>query len=265
MIQNLGYTKPLFILAFDHQSTFEKEGIANISELKSIIYEGFKKSLASIQNAAILIDEKYGDSILKDAKSNSYIIALKVEKSGQSEFVFEYGEDFKEHIEKYSPQFAKVVINIKNGISDLSKANLKRLSDWCHSNNTKLLLELISGGNVNLILSSIVELQDAGVEPDVWKIEGMESDLDYLSIVEEIKKNGRENVSAVILGRGEDQETVEKWIKAGSKTNGIIGFAIGRTIFWEPLVQLNSGKIEREEAVERISQNYVNFYKLFNE
>lgn len=265
IVQNLGYTKPLFILAFDHQSTFEKAGISNVSELKQIIYAAFKKSLSTIQNAAILIDEKYGDEILKDAKKNNYTTALRVEKAGQEEFIFEYGEDFASHIEKYNPTFAKVVIGIKNGINESTKNNLKKLNDYVHSHNTKFILELISGGNVNLILNTIVELQDAGIEPDVWKIEGMESDLDFLSIVQEARRGGRDNVSVVILGRGEDKETVEKWIKTGSKIPGIIGFAVGRTIFWEPLLMFRDAKITREEVIEQISLNFIRFYKLFNE
>lgn len=264
-MNNLGYTKPLFILAFDHQSTFEKEGIQNISELKQIIYGGFKKSLNVVQNAAILIDEKYGEEILKDAKKNSYTIALKVEKSGQQDFVFEYEEEFASHIEKYNPNFAKVVIKVQDDLSELTVANLKKLSDYIHATPVKLIVELITQGNVSLILKTIGELQDAHVEPDVWKIEGMENDLDYLSIVEEAKKGGRDGVSIVILGRGEDKETVEKWIKGASKTNGITGFAIGRTIFWEPIMMFKDGKINREEAVNKISENYIHFYRLFTE
>lgn len=264
MDQNLGYTKPLFILAFDHQASFENAGFQDISEIKKIIYEAFKKSLDVVQNAAILIDEEYGDGIIKDAKEKGYTVALRVEKSGQEEFVFQY-EDFEQHIEKYSPEFAKVVIKVENGISDSTKDNLKKLSDYCRSHGVKFLLELIAQSNVNLILKTIVELQDAGSEPDVWKIEGMESDLDYLSIAQEARKNGRDRVSLVILGRGESPEVVEKWVKTGSKIAGIIGFAIGRTIFWEPLAMFKDGKITKEQAIEKISENYIHFYRLFNE
>lgn len=263
-MDNLGYTKPLFILAFDHRATLEKEGFENIPELKQIIYDGFKKSLGTVQNAAVLVDEQYGDAILKDAKASGYLIAIPVEKAGREDFVFEYGEDFVSHIEKYNPDFAKVIINVQNNVSDFTKDNLKKLSDYCHQRNLKFILEVISGGNVSLILKTVVELQDAGCEPDIWKIEGMENDLDYLSIIQEIKRNGREGVSLVILGRGENKELVEKWVKTGSKIKGIIGFAIGRTIFGEPLIEFKDGKITRDEAVEQISQNYINFYRLFN-
>lgn len=265
MIANLGYTKNLFILPFDHRSTFEKAGFDDISQVKQIIYEAFKKSLDTVENAAILVDEQYGDAILKDAKQNGYTTLLTIEKSGQENFVFEYGEDFEAHIEKYAPDFAKVLIKVNLGLSDLTKNNLKKLSDYCHSHDLKFLCEIVSGGNSDLILKTISELQNFGVEPDVWKVEGMEDELDYSQIVEEAKRLGRDNVSIVILGRGESREMVEKWIKTGSKTPGVIGFAIGRTIFWEPLMEFKDGKITREEAIDQISKNYIYFYGVFNQ
>ncbi len=270
-MNNLGYTKNLFILPFDHRGTFEKAGFSakgetgkDISSIKQIIYEAFKKSLDTVENGAILVDEQYGDAILKDAKEKGYTILLTIEKSGEEDFVFEYSEDFRSHIQKYEPNFAKVLIKVENGISDLTKNNLKKLSDFCHLENIKLMVEIVSNGNLDLILKTISELQNVKVEPDVWKIEGMENELDYSQIVEEARRNGRDKVSIVILGRGESKELVEKWIKTGSKTPGVIGFAIGRTVFWEPLMQFKDGKITREEAVNKISENYIYFYNLFN-
>lgn len=264
MITNLGYTKKLFILPFDHRNTFEKAGFEDISDQKQIIYEAFKKSVDTVENGAILVDEQYGDEILKDAKQNGYTILLTVEKSGQEDFIFEYGEDFASHIEKYNPDFTKVLIKVQNGLSDLTKNNLKKVNDYCRSHNLKFLLEIVSGGNLDLILKTISELQLAEIEPDVWKVEGMENEFAYEQIVQEARRNGRDNVSIVILGRGENKELVEKWIKTGSKTQGVIGFAIGRTIFLEPLSQFKDGKITREEAVSKISGNYIYFYNLFN-
>ncbi len=264
-MNNLGYTKPLFILAFDHRASLEKDGLKDIPSLKQIIYEAFEKSLSTVQNAALLVDEEYGDPILKDAKSKGYKILVPIEKAGREDFIFEYGDEFVSHIQKYSPDFAKVVISIKNGVSDETKTNLKKLNEYCHSVDLKFVLEVVSGGDVNLILKTIVELQNFGVEPDVWKVEGMDNVLDYQSIIQEAKKDGRDNVSIVILGGGEEKEVVEKWIRTGSKLPGIIGFAIGRTIFLKPLLDFTNDKIEREEAVEQISANYINFYKLFTE
>jgi len=263
-MNNLGYTNNLFILAFDHISTFHEAGFKDISSLKQIIYEAFKRSLSVVENGAILIDEQYGDAILKDAKENGYTIVLRLEKSGQEDFVFEYGEDFAAHIEKYNPDFAKVVLKIKNGLSVLTKNNLKKLSDYCHVNGYKFLLEILAEGQLELILKTISELQNSGIEVDVWKVEGMQNESSYEKIVSEAKKDGRENVSIVILGRGENRALVEKWLKTGSKISGVIGFAVGRTIFWESLLEFTNGNISREQAVEQISENYKYFYEIFN-
>lgn len=275
-MNDLGYTKNLFILPFDHRSSFEKAGFEDIPNLKQIIYEAFKKSLGSVakESGAILVDEQYGEAILKDAKENSYTILLTIEKSGKADFVFEYGEDFGTHIEKYNPNFAKALIRVsrqardrssagQNGVTELSKINLKKLSEYCHTKNFKFLLEVLADGNLDLILSMIQELQSFGIEPDVWKIEGMENSSDYEKIISQIRSGGRDNVSLVILGRGEEEKKVEEWIKAGRNVPGVIGFAVGRTVFWEPLVKFNNGKMSREEAINMISENFIHFYKLF--
>lgn len=262
-MNDLGYTKPLFILPFDHRSTFEKAGFENIASLKQIVYDAFKKSLDIVQNGAILVDEKYGDEILKDAKLNGFTILLTTEKSGEEEFLFEYGEDFRAHIGRYKPTFAKALIRVKNVLSEQSKTNLKMLSDYCHASGYKFLVEVLAGGDVELILEAISELQNSDIEPDVWKVEGMETSENYQKIIQIIKLNKRESVSLVILGRGEDREKVEEWIKAGKNVPGVIGFAIGRTVFWQPLIEFNNGKINRDEAIDMISKNYVHFYNLF--
>ena len=118
MIKSLGYTKNLFILPFDHRSSFAKifQDKDNIASAKWIIYEAFKKALQdgiSKDQSAILVDEEFGDKILIDAKNNGFTTILTTEKSGQKEFEFEYGNDFSKHIEKYNPTFVKALIRYK--------------------------------------------------------------------------------------------------------------------------------------------------------
>ena len=60
--------------------------------------------------AAILVDEQFGSAILRDAASNGYTTACPVEKSGQEEFDFEYGEEFAKHVEAFHPTFCKVLV-----------------------------------------------------------------------------------------------------------------------------------------------------------
>ena len=56
---------------------------------------------------------------------------------------------------------------------------------------------------------------------------------------------------------------MKQWITAGRDTEGIIGFAIGRTIFSQPLKDFQNNKLNKDETIEKISNNFQYFYKLF--
>lgn len=273
----LGYKKNLFILPFDHRASFAKmfgftslnsEEKNYIISVKKLIYEAFKNAL--LQNvprdqAAILVDEEYGDEILKDAVSKGFTTILTTEKSGQETFDFEYGQNFAEHIEKYKPNFAKALIRYKPNIN---WDNLRVLSDYCHENGYKFLLEMVMGlnaPNAQNLIPAINELRKKGVEPDVWKLEGMENKNDYESVVAKIREGERQNVGLVILGRAESKEKVEQWIVTGRDVEGVIGFAVGRTMFSQPLIDYKNGKIEKEQLIENISNNFQHLYKLFTD
>jgi len=81
-------------------------------------------------------------------------------------------------------------------------------------------------------------------------------------LVEQAQAGGRK-AGVITLGRGESKELVEKWLKTGSSIRGIIGFAVGRTIFWDPLFELKAGKISRQSAIDKIAQNYLDFVNLW--
>ena len=297
---NIGYNKPLYILPFDHRSSFTKgmfgeegkiseETKSKVKEAKKIIYEAFQKGIdlgIPKEGAAILVDEEYGAEILIDARDKAYTTILTTEKSGQEVFDFEYGNKFGEHIKKLNPTFVKALVRYNpEGKSDENKIQLeklKKLSDFCHQNGFKLLIEPLipptlddlknSHGDKSifdreirpeLAVEMIKEFQDAGVEPDIWKIEGLSDKLEYQHVVHQAKSNGRDEVGVVILGRGESKEKVIEWIKAGRDVNGVVGFAVGRTIFWQPLIDFKNEKITREEAIDQIANNYLYFYNLF--
>lgn len=293
-----GYNKPLYILPFDHRSfimrtLFNKtEGLTNeqkdlIKDFKKIIYEGF---LAGIEKgipkeeAAILLDEEFGADIHTDAVKRGIIDILTTEKSGTELFEFQYGDDFGEHIKAIHPTFAKVLLHYRaDGDVEKNKIQLERLkkiSDWCIQNEYGFLIEpLISptenekktiGQEVfddkirpNLTVEMIKQFQAAGVEADVWKIEGLNSPEAYRMIVAQARVDGRNQVSCVVLGRAESDAHVEGWLNAGKGVDGVIGFAIGRTIFWDSLMEFQKGDIDRETAIEKIAEKYLHFYKVF--
>ena len=299
--KDLGYTKPLFILPFDHRGTFFKkmehvpekdappEVFAEIKDFKEIIYEGFELAVKSgipKDQAAILVDEQFGEEEIQDAASKGYTVIYTVEKSGQDEFDFEYGNKFAEHIEKHKPQIVKALLRYNpEGDPELNRRQryrLKILSDFCHGHGYKFLIEPLIPATEEqldavdglqerydeevrprLMVDMIRELQEDGVEPDIWKIEGLDKRSDYEQVLKQARTDGRDNVSAVILGRNASVAQVDRWLSAGKGLPGIIGFAIGRTIFWDALLAYKEKKIDREAAAEKIARPYKHFYDLF--
>lgn len=297
----LGYNRPLYILPFDHRATFAKavlgingtpsrEDKNKITEYKDLVYEAFKLAIVKgvpKDGAGLLVDEEYGEKIIKEAGKEGYITCLTVEKSGQEEFDFEYGKDFESHIKKINPTFAKVLIRYNpEGDKELNKRQcekLKILSDFCQKSGYKFLLEaLVPPTNENIIdaggkkhrydkykrpeltATMMRELQDAGVEADVWKLEGMWNELDYKKI-SAVARNSKErtDVGVVILGRGEEKKDVVTWIRNGSHVKGIIGFAVGRTIFLNPLIKYKNKEIDKATVVNEMADKYKYFYDIF--
>jgi myo-inositol catabolism protein IolC len=297
----LGYDKPLYILAFDHRGSFQKkffgvsgepnaEETARISDAKTVIYEGAKRALGEgvpPAEAGVLVDEQFGAQIARDAKASGVSLAMPVEKSGQEEFDFQFGEDFGAHIEQFDPTFSKVLVRYNpEGDHDMNARQtdrLRRLGEWLHEHDRRYLFELLvpatpaqleaAGGDEEkwdredrpkLMHVAIRELQDAGVEPDIWKIEGIDRREDCEDIATVTRREGRDGVACVVLGRGADDARVDHWLKMGSGVPGYIGFAIGRSIWWDPLKAFVDGHSEREDVAKQIAANYRRFIDVYN-
>lgn len=298
---SVGYNKPLYILPFDHRGSFQTkmfgwegtltpEQTAEIAAAKQVIYDGFKAAVGDgvpEQKAGILTDEQFGAAILRDAAAHHYTTCCCVEKSGQEEFDFEYGMDFERHIDAFRPTFSKVLVRYNaegdRTLNARQTARLKRLSDYLHNGSHSLFmfellvpaeksqLDRLNGDKKaydvqlrpQLMVRAIEELQDAGVEPDVWKIEGLDRREDCEKVVAAARRGGRDRVSCIILGRGEDDRKVHEWLTTAAAVPGFIGFAVGRTSFWNPLVAWRSKKITRERAVDDIERRYCEFVDTF--
>jgi myo-inositol catabolism protein IolC len=296
-----GYDRPLYLEPFDHRGSFQTKMFgwqsplsdaqtAEIAAAKRVIYDSFLAALADgvpKEKAGILVDEQFGAAILREAASNNVVTACPAEKSGQAEFDFEYGEDFTRHIEIFEPTFCKVLVRYNpqgdRALNERQAARLKRLSDFlAERNRSRFMFELlvppekaqldkVKGDKrlydrevrPRLMVQAIRELQDAGVEPDLWKIEGLDRRDDCEAIVTAVRAAGRDRVSCMVLGRGENDQTVRDWVAVAASVPGFIGFAVGRTTFWDPLVTWRSKKATRYQAVAEIAGRYREFVDLF--
>jgi glucose-6-phosphate isomerase len=298
---SVGYDKPLYLMPFDHRGSFEVKMFGwhepltatqteEIATAKKVIYDGFKAAIEAgvpKEKAGILVDEQFGAAILRDASANGFTTSCPAEKSGQEEFEFQYGEDFASHIEAFNPTFSKILVRYNpEGDHDLNQrqaAHLHRLSDYLKSKGRSRMLfellvppekgqlELLKGDKKaydvelrpKLMIGAIEQLQEAGVEPDVWKIEGLDRREDCEKIVATARRGGRNKVSCIILGRGADDKKVSEWLEIASSVPGFIGFAVGRTTFWDPVVDWRAGKLTREAAVAEIARRYQEFVGIF--
>jgi myo-inositol catabolism protein IolC len=296
----LGYDGSLYILAFDHRGSFQKKmfGISGepsaeeterITDAKRVIFEGFRKAIAEggpKDAGGILIDEQFGAQSAREARRDGMILAMPVEKSGQDEFDFQYGDDFGAHIEEFDPTFAKVLVRWNpdgdQGMNARQGERLRRLGEWLHERDRKLLFELLvpaeqaqlkSVGDdadrydrelrPGLMLRSIEQLHAAGVEPDVWKIEGIDERASCGGVAELTRSDGRDGVVCVVLGRGANDAAVDHWLQQAAGVRGYIGFAIGRTIWWDALKGYLDGSVDRDAAAKRISENYHRFIDVY--
>jgi 5-dehydro-2-deoxygluconokinase len=296
----VGYDKPLYVLPFDHRGSFETkmfgwhgtlspEQTAEIAGAKRVIYDGFRAGAADVprDQAGILVDEQFGESILRDAAAQGYTVACPAEKSGQDEFDFEYGENFAQHIEAFHPTFCKVLVRYNPesdpALNRRQAARLKRLSEYLHDKSqSRFMFELLVPAEKaqldrlhgdtkaydaeirpRLMVQAIEELQDAQVEPDVWKIEGLDRREDCQKIVAAAGRGARSKVGCIILGRGEDDKKVLEWLTTAAAVPGFIGFAVGRTDFWEALIGWRAKKITRDDAVAEIARRYRQFVDIF--
>ncbi|MGN6190171.1 MAG: 2-deoxy-5-keto-D-gluconate 6-phosphate aldolase domain-containing protein [Conexibacter sp.] len=299
----LGYDGKLYILAFDHRGSFQKkmfgiagdptpEETATIADAKQLIYEGMALAAdRGVENEAVgvLVDEQFGGDIPREAKAKGLQLAMPVEKSGQDEFDFQYDEDFGAHIEQFDPDFSKVLVRFNpDGDAEMNArqlGRLKTLADWLHARGRKFLFELLVpaepaqlesvGGDTDrydaelrpeLMRRAIQEIQDFGIEVDIWKIEGVDAQADAQMLAEQTRSGeGRENVVCVLLGRGASDAKVDHWLREAAPVDGFVGFAIGRSIWWDALRGFLDGSVSREDAASRIADNYLRFIKVYEQ
>jgi 5-dehydro-2-deoxygluconokinase len=299
-MMKLGYDKPLYLLAFDQRSSFSKglfgvtgqlssEILGKVRDSKDLVFEAFQQAItqgAPRELAGVLVDEQFGSAVARKAKSAGFTLAMPVERSGQAEFQLEYGEEFGRHIEAFDPDFSKVLARYNpEGDRELNRRQterLARLSDWLHARQRKFLFELLvpatpaqlgrAGGQArydrelraSLVVETLRELQQGGVEPDIWKVEGLETSADCARVVEQARSGaGRDEVVCIVLGRGANLERVLEWLAVAAPVPGFAGFAVGRTVWQDALKGYVAGKRSREETRGDIADRYLRLIHAF--
>lgn len=300
----LGFDGHMYVLAFDHRGNFrrvlfgiegdpDEEQTARIAAAKRVVFDGLVAAVASggvpEDRVGVLVDEQFGGEVPALARENGMLLSMPAEKSDQALFDFEYGDAFGEHIAAHGVSFTKVLVR-QNPDGDtegnrVQLERLKRLADWLHENDTAFLYELLvpptedqlaaADGDVlrfereqrpELIRRAMADAQAAGVEADIWKLEGVHNPAEAAMLVAQARNEPhREGVVCVLLGAGAPDERVREWMSTVAAVEGYAGFAIGRSIWMEPLRRLLAHEIDREGAVAEIAEKYLRFVRFYEE
>jgi len=292
----IGYDRPLFVQPFDHRGSFTKtffefKGAPKIepdrdqhgpvAAAKTVIYRGLIRAIemgVPREEVGILVDSQFGSHILADARSRSIPTAVCVEKSGQDVFDFEYGARWEDHLRFVAPDMVKCLVRYHPeddaSLNREQLTRLKLLSDYIHASNDRyLMFELLvpavteedkkagdrydSEVRPKHMVEAIRQIQDFGVEPDVWKIEGLDSRAHAEAVAKQVRStDARKKAGSILLGRGSNKEKVHEWLKVAAPVEGFIGFAVGRTNFSDPLKRYLKKELDEKSAVEEIAENY---------
>ena len=297
-MKSIGYNRQLYVQPFDHRGSFTKGffglqgqpeiGIAAdqhsaVAEAKTLVYRGLLRAIelgVPADTVGILIDTQFGSAIIADAKRRGIPVSVCVEKSGQKIFDFEYGAAWQDHLRYVRPDIIKVLVRHHPRVDEAGRrermARLKQISDFVHaSDDSYYMFELLVPASTEedkalgdrydvemrpkLMIEAIKEIQDFGIEPDIWKIEGLDREEDAKAVSTATREGaGRENVGNILLGRGSDKDSVHRWLKVASPLDGYIGFAVGRTNFSEPLkTYLAAPSADNAKAaIEQIAENF---------
>jgi myo-inositol catabolism protein IolC len=289
---------PLLILAMDHRDSFAKLfGVtgrepspadeAAMRAAKQLIYHGVRDARSQLDGgqAGVLVDEELGSAVLREARDDGLIVAMPVEKSGQRLFELQYGDDTEAHIEEFTPTYVKVLVrmNPADSADDTARqlAGLAALSKLLTERGTPFLYELLvpatdeqlrrAGSQEaydrelrpELVGEVIAINQQTGVEPTLWKIEGLETTAAARDVVAAAKAGSR-TADCIVLGRDAPQEVLDHWLAVAAPVPGFVGFAIGRSI-WEGPLTRHRQDADDARLVETVRDGYLHFAQAYIE
>jgi len=289
---------PLLILAMDHRASFGRSlfnvqddqpdaaQVAAMEAAKRLIYAGLARARGRLPGgrAGVLVDERYGLDVAEAARRDGVLLAMPVERSGRDWFELEWGDDWLEHVTARRPDFAKVLVRdnpaFPPGRREQQLRELSVVSGALRELGVPLLYELLvpatdgqlaaAGGAAGaydrevrpgLVIQVIADNQAAGVEPAIWKVEGLETVDAARQVARQAKAGGRD-ADLIVLGRDAPVDRLDHWLEVASEVSEFVGFAIGRSI-WEDAVRdyeaSDHSQTAARHAAATVTERYLGF------
>jgi myo-inositol catabolism protein IolC len=286
---------PLFILAMDHRDSFGRtlfgvtgtptaDQLASMRGAKELIFAGARQAADDTPGPGqpgILVDEALGADVARQARAAGFVLAMPAEVSGGDRLTFEYGDDFAGHIEAFDPDWIKVLVRFNPDdpaeLRDAQTKELLRLHDWATGAGRRWLCELLVPATRQQLAASddqalydenlrpeltsqvIGSLTAAGVHPGIWKLEGYETAAGAQLVLDAVRDSGPPASSCIVLGRNAPRRQVDHWLAVAAPLPGYVGFAIGRSIWDEPIADYLAGRADRDATTAAIAGRYRHF------
>jgi myo-inositol catabolism protein IolC len=291
-------TRPqLFLLAIDHRRSIERllgveEPVGapdreRILAAKALVAQALGDVVAARAGAdhgeqlGILVDDEYGAGAIASARRAGVAVALAFERSARTVLEFEH-DDWRDRLVADPPTMAKVLVRHRaDGVAHEVATQLARLgeiSDACAQGSVEFLLELLTpftdaeeevgaerlelDVRPRLVTEAIEQMRAAGVDPDVWKVEGVADADACAGIADAARRGGRDDVRIVVLGAGAPQDTVDRWLVAAA-AGGYDGFAVGRSIWADAVLAHEQGDLDAAAARSQVATRYASFIDTF--
>jgi myo-inositol catabolism protein IolC len=278
-----------FILAVDHRNSLRTwlwslgvpaaETDRTARSLKTLCVRALdlaRDELEAGETPMLLLDEEYGVDAIPKAKERGLQIVVPVERSGQAEFLFEHGDDFRTAIEAVDPDAVKALVRYSpagdSEINERSRSRLVVLQDYLRDSGRQFMLELLVPATAEqaaaaqgdrfddefrpaLAATAIQELASAGLRPDWWKLEGNREPAAAAMVATAAAQASE--IGCLVLGRGQDRDRVIRWVQVAAALEDFVGFAVGRTLWTDSFRAVVSGEIDEQEAAERVAAAYL--------
>ena len=295
------HDRVLLILAADHRNSLERDlyGLtappapaqaAQISADKLLIYQALLDAVRQLPTGVqpgMLIDEQYGASVadLASRSGGAVSLCMPLEASGEEWFCFAYGDDWQRHAGFFAAEHAKVLVRdnpgLDLGLRERQAQRLAQVSAWAAAANRSLIVELLvpatdadkdaTAGSTDRYddelrpdhtLKVMEYLQDRGVEPAIWTVEGLDRHDDAVAVAATAVRSGRQ-ARCVVLGRHAPHGKLDHWLQVAAPVPGWTGFAIGRSIWWDALRAHRHHHCTVGEARRRISVSYLDYARYY--
>ncbi len=291
---------PLFILAMDHRESFGRTLFdvkddqpdaaerAAMTQAKQLIYQGLQVALPKVTSGRIgvLVDERYGHGVIDAVRASGtpMVLAVPIEASGHDWFTLEWGDQWLRHVETVRPDYAKVLIRDNPDFDQAQRAGqfdrLAQVSARLREAGVPLLYELLvpatsaqlgqAGQDAavydreirpGLVTAVIADNYARGIEPALWKVEGLETVEAARQVAAQAKAGGH-TADLIVLGRDSPADRLDHWLEVASQVDEFVGFAIGRSI-WEDAVRdfeaSDRGDDAASRARDQVAERYLGF------